>query len=100
MTITAYPSPQVAAEDLFTAELYPHQYSELIQTALQEDLSRGGDLTSQALIPSTHESQVFICAREPGGLAGSAIASAVFAQVDPQGGVGVEGQVGGERETG
>lgn len=100
MTITAYPSPQVAAEDLFTAELYPHQYSELIQTALQEDLSRGGDLTSQALIPSTHESQLFICAREPGVLAGSAIASAVFAQLDPQVAVDFQCQDGAQIETG
>lgn len=63
------------------AELYPHQYAEVVQRALQEDLSRGADLSSQALIAPDHESTLYIVAREAGVLAGAAIASYVFAQL-------------------
>ncbi|HLR82649.1 MAG TPA: carboxylating nicotinate-nucleotide diphosphorylase [Paenalcaligenes sp.] len=82
MSVTTLADECTQISSSFLAELFPHQYSDLIQTALQEDLARGGDLTSQALIPLSHESELFICARETGVLAGSGLASAVFAQLD------------------
>lgn len=82
MSVTVLHSPKIQAAEVYQAELYPHQYNHLIQIALQEDLARGGDLTSQALIPASDESQLFICAREPGVLAGAEIAAAVFTQLD------------------
>src|SRR5690625_7892293 len=81
MSVTTLADECTQISSSFLAELFPHQYSDLIQTALQEDLARGGDLTSQALIPLSHESELFICARETGALAGSGLASAVLAQL-------------------
>lgn len=82
MSVTTLVNENVQINTSFLAELFPHQYSHLVQMALEEDLARGGDLTSQALIPVAHESELFICARETGVLAGRALVAAVFAQLD------------------
>lgn len=82
MSVITAPAIQKQVHSVFNAELYPHQYADVVQRALEEDLARGGDLTSQALIPSTHESELFIVAREAGVLAGSAVAHYVFEQLD------------------
>ena len=82
MSVAIVHRPKVTPVCQEHAVLYPHQYNQIIQAALQEDLARGGDLTSQALIPPAHTSELFIQAREPGVLAGSAIVAAVFAQLD------------------
>lgn len=46
------------------------EYRELVRLALQEDLGRQGDLTSQALVPPEQSGEAVIVARQPGILAG------------------------------
>ena len=68
----------------YVPELYPHQFAAPVQQALQEDLARAGDITSQALIPQNQQSELFIVARVPGVLAGSTVAKHVFTQIDDE----------------
>jgi nicotinate-nucleotide pyrophosphorylase (carboxylating) len=55
---------------------------QLIRSALEEDLSSGGDETSMALIPEDQVGTVQIVAREPGVLAGLPAAWLVFDELD------------------
>jgi nicotinate-nucleotide pyrophosphorylase (carboxylating) len=54
-----------------------------IDTALEEDLGERGDITSQAVVPSTLAGQARILAKGPGVLAGVDVARAVFRRLDP-----------------
>jgi nicotinate-nucleotide pyrophosphorylase (carboxylating) len=54
----------------------------LIDLALEEDLGLG-DLTSRAIFPARHRSRAIIEAREALVVCGLAIATRVFARVDP-----------------
>jgi nicotinate-nucleotide pyrophosphorylase (carboxylating) len=54
-----------------------------VARALAEDLGVLGDLTSAALIPGDATGTGHFVARTPGVLAGTAVASEVFAQLDP-----------------
>ena len=56
---------------------------EAVARALAEDLGVLGDLTSTALIPADATGTGHFMARVPGVLAGTAVASEVFAQLDP-----------------
>jgi len=56
---------------------------EAVTRALAEDLGVLGDLTSTALIPSDAVATAHFVARRPGVLAGTAVATEVFAQLDP-----------------
>ena len=56
---------------------------EAVSRALAEDLGVLGDLTSTALIPSDAAGTAHFVARRPGVLAGTAVATEVFAQLDP-----------------
>jgi nicotinate-nucleotide pyrophosphorylase (carboxylating) len=56
---------------------------EAVARALAEDLGVLGDLTSTALIPADATGTGHFVARVPGVLAGTAVASEVFAQLDP-----------------
>ena len=56
---------------------------EAVTRALAEDLGVLGDLTSTALIPSDAAGTAHFVARRPGVLAGTAVATEVFAQLDP-----------------
>ena len=56
---------------------------EAVGRALAEDLGVLGDLTSTALIPGDAIGQGHLVARVPGVLAGTAVATEVFAQLDP-----------------
>jgi len=55
---------------------------EAVRRALLEDLGRAGDITSAATIPPTATAEARIAARAGGVLAGLALASAAFAQLD------------------
>lgn len=59
-----------------------HAAQTLITMALMEDLGDRGDLTCQALIPSSRRAEVNVVARKPGVLSGSPIGRMVFAQLD------------------
>jgi nicotinate-nucleotide pyrophosphorylase (carboxylating) len=54
-----------------------------IQNALAEDIG-AGDLTSEVLVPDSHQSEARIFAKENAVLAGIDTAHAVYQQVDPQ----------------
>jgi len=56
---------------------------EAVGRTLAEDLGVLGDLTSTALIPGDAIGQGHLVARVPGVLAGTAVATEVFAQLDP-----------------
>ncbi len=54
-----------------------------VRTALQEDLGRAGDITSQLTIPADTTATAKLVARKPGRLAGLICAEAAFRLVDP-----------------
>lgn len=57
--------------------------SDFIRAALEEDLGFA-DITSEAIIPSSHRSQAILLAKEKGVLAGSDWFSAFFRFLDPE----------------
>jgi nicotinate-nucleotide pyrophosphorylase (carboxylating) len=66
----------------FPLTLSPIQYEHLVTAALAEDLGRGGDITSNAIVPIDLEAEARIISRRPGRIAGVEVASAAFRQVD------------------
>ena len=63
--------------------LNPILYRPIIQRALEEDLGRAGDLTTDALIPEHAMAEGAIVARQKGCIAGLETALTVFAMVGP-----------------
>jgi len=63
--------------------LYPILYESLIRRALEEDLGRAGDLTSDAVLPPDLKGEGRIVARAAGRLAGLPMALAAFRILDP-----------------
>ncbi len=55
-----------------------------VKAALQEDLGRAGDLTTQSVVPAETKSRVIMRARETGVVAGLDMARAAFRLVDPK----------------
>ncbi|RWE11408.1 MAG: carboxylating nicotinate-nucleotide diphosphorylase [Mesorhizobium sp.] len=55
----------------------------IVRTALLEDLGRGGDLTSDAVIPHDCRATLVLRARQPGVVAGLDLAAFAFLLVDP-----------------
>jgi nicotinate-nucleotide pyrophosphorylase (carboxylating) len=64
--------------------LYPILYEPLIRRALEEDLGRAGDLTSDAILPPDLKGEGRIMARAEGRLAGLPMALSAFRVLDPQ----------------
>ncbi|ARN82740.1 carboxylating nicotinate-nucleotide diphosphorylase [Methylocystis bryophila] len=62
----------------------PGLIEDLTRAALAEDLGRAGDLTSQAVVPAEARARAVIAAREPGVVAGLALAREAFRQIDPE----------------
>lgn len=58
-------------------------YDQLVRAALREDLGRGGDLTTAAVVPAERRAHARIVARCEGRIAGLEIAAAVFHALDP-----------------
>lgn len=65
------------------APLYPLLYEDVVRRALEEDLGRAGDLTSDAVIPPEHRARAVVVARRAGCIAGLDVAAAVFRLLDP-----------------
>jgi nicotinate-nucleotide pyrophosphorylase (carboxylating) len=63
----------------------------IVRRALEEDLGRAGDLTTDLLIPSGGTARAAIVARESGVLSGLVAAEIAFRLIDP--GVHIEGHV-------
>jgi nicotinate-nucleotide pyrophosphorylase (carboxylating) len=58
-------------------------FDRLLQIALDEDLSRGGDITTRAVIPPEAIATLSITSRSAGVLAGLAVGLRAFALIDP-----------------
>jgi nicotinate-nucleotide pyrophosphorylase (carboxylating) len=56
----------------------------LVRLALQEDLGRGGDITTDAVIPSSTRMKAVVSAREPGISAGFDAARLALRLIDPE----------------
>ncbi|HBL27855.1 MAG TPA: carboxylating nicotinate-nucleotide diphosphorylase [Acidobacteria bacterium] len=63
--------------------LYPLLYEPLVRRALEEDLGRAGDLTSDAVLPPGLPAVADIVARRAGRLAGLPAALSAFRLLDP-----------------
>jgi len=68
--------------------LYPLLYEPLVRRALEEDLGRAGDLTSDAILPAHLEAEARVVARAAGRVAGLLPALSAFRLLDP--GIAVE----------
>ncbi|MBW8877388.1 MAG: carboxylating nicotinate-nucleotide diphosphorylase [Acidobacteria bacterium] len=64
--------------------LYPILYEPLIRRALEEDLGRAGDLTSDAVLPPDLKGEARIVARAAGRLAGLPASLSAFRLLDPE----------------
>jgi nicotinate-nucleotide pyrophosphorylase (carboxylating) len=80
--------------------LHPLIYGEIVTSALLEDLGRGGDLTTDAIVPAETRAEARILSRANGRVAGVEIAASVLRQLDP--GISVETLIadGGDAEPG
>jgi len=58
-------------------------FEPLVRAALEEDLGRAGDITSQLTIPAEKQASAKFVARKPGRIAGLICAEAAFRLVDP-----------------
>jgi nicotinate-nucleotide pyrophosphorylase (carboxylating) len=65
------------------APLYPILYEGLIRRALEEDLGRAGDLTSDACLPPDLQGEAKVVVRRAGRLAGLDASLAAFRLLDP-----------------
>lgn len=63
--------------------LYPVQYEAVIRRALEEDLGRAGDLTTNAIIPPEAGVTGQLTARRPGCIAGLEMAACTFRMLAP-----------------
>lgn len=63
-------------------DLSPLLIDDAVRAALAEDLGRAGDITTQAIIPSSANARAVIAAREAGVVAGLPLARAAFRLMD------------------
>ena len=63
--------------------LYPLLYEPLVRRALEEDLGRAGDLTSDAILPPDLMAEARVVARAAGRIAGLPAALSAFRLLDP-----------------
>ena len=66
----------------FTRPPHPLLVEPLVRSALEEDLGRAGDLTTELLVPANQSAVARIVAREPGTLAGLICAACAFGLID------------------
>jgi len=64
-------------------QLYPLRYEPLVRRALEEDLGRAGDLTSDAILPAHQTAEAQVVARAAGRVAGLLVALSAFRLLDP-----------------
>jgi nicotinate-nucleotide pyrophosphorylase (carboxylating) len=61
---------------------YPLLYEDILRRALQEDLGRAGDLTTDAIVPTTADASAGVTARKGGRIAGLEIALSTIRLLD------------------
>ncbi len=62
--------------------LQPQQVRDAVRAALAEDLGLAGDITTNAIIVADVVGEAVIAARQPGVIAGLALAEAAFCELD------------------
>jgi nicotinate-nucleotide pyrophosphorylase (carboxylating) len=72
-----------AASAVHVPPLYPLLYEPLVRRALEEDLGRAGDLTSDAILPVGLTAEARVVARAAGRIAGLPASLAAFRLLDP-----------------
>lgn len=65
------------------ASPHPLVYEDVLRCALQEDLGRAGDLTTDAIVPPNLEVSARVISRSPGCIAGVEVAACTFRLLDP-----------------
>ena len=68
----------------FTRPPHPLAVEPQVAAALEEDLGRAGDITSQLTIPADRIATARLVARKPGRIAGLICAEAAFRLIDPK----------------
>ena len=68
----------------FTRPPHPLAVEPVVCAALEEDLGRAGDITSQLTIPADKTAMARLVARKPGRIAGLICAEAAFRLIDPR----------------
>ncbi len=63
--------------------LNPLLFDTAVRAAIEEDIGRAGDITSQACIPEGTKAVAVLAPRKPGVICGLAVAEAAFRIVDP-----------------
>jgi nicotinate-nucleotide pyrophosphorylase (carboxylating) len=66
------------SRDFQLAPLYPVQFEQAVRQALSEDLGRGGDMTTDAIVSAGDTATALIKARAPGRIAGLEVAGHAF----------------------
>ena len=67
----------------FSRPPHPLLLEPIVRRALEEDLGRSGDVTSDLVVPADRHAKARLVAREPGTVAGLVAAQAAFRLVDP-----------------
>ncbi len=76
--------PKNTPESELLVPLYPMLYEKAVQLALSEDLGRGGDITTDAIVSLNYNATALIVARAPGRVAGMDVAGHAFHCLDPR----------------
>lgn len=74
----------VAGFNRVSAGLNPFLYREIVEQAIKEDLGRGGDLTTEAIVEPDALAEAVIAARDEGTVAGLSAALYAFFLLDPR----------------
>jgi len=67
----------------FTRPPHPLLVEPIVRHALEEDLGRAGDITSDLVVPADRRAKAALVARKPGTIAGLIAAQCAFQLVDP-----------------
>src|SRR2546421_3392970 len=84
----------------FTRPPSPLLIEPQVRAALEEDLGRAGDITSDLIIPADQQATARLVARKPGRIAGVICAEAAFRLVDPSAAFEVAAPDGSEVSSG
>jgi nicotinate-nucleotide pyrophosphorylase (carboxylating) len=75
---------EMTAESFPPLPLYPLQYEPLVRHALEEDLGRAGDITTNAIVPPQAQAMGCLVARRAGCIAGLEVAACAFRLLAPE----------------
>ena len=78
---------------------HPLLLEPIVRRALEEDLGRAGDVTSELAVPAGRQAKARLLTREPGRIAGLICAAAAFRLLDPSLEFRFEVQDGGDAEA-